>query len=394
MSVPVLSTGDAVAAARAAGRELAAGDRARDQQRTLPYEEMKALAATGLLAVTVPTAYGGPGLPATALAEVVRLIAWGDPNVGQIPHSHFVYLNQLRLQGTPGHQRRIYHEVLAGGMIANAQAESGTKNARDFRTTLHPDGPGRWRMTGDKFYCTGSLFASHLAVLCHLGADGPLHVAWVHANAPGIEIADDWDAVGQRTTGSGTVRLRDVAVTGDWITPYSVTFDGPTTYGAFGQLLHAAIDAGIARRALDEACEFVRTKTRPYPDAGVERAVDDPLIVHALGEMELAVRGAEALLAAAGHAVDAANADLTEATAAEASLAVAAARAATADVAVRVAGRLFEVAGTRSALAGTGLDRHWRNARTHTLHDPAAWKVQHLGRWAASGTLPPRHGQL
>jgi alkylation response protein AidB-like acyl-CoA dehydrogenase len=190
------------------------------------------------------------------------------------------------------------------------------------------------------------------------------------------------------------VRLRDVAVTGDWITPYSVTFDGPTTYGAFGQLLHAAIDAGIARRALDEACEFVRTKTRPYPDAGVERAVDDPLIVHALGEMELAVRGAEALLAAAGHAVDAANADLTEATAAEASLAVAAARAATADVAVRVAGRRFEVGGTRSALAGTGLDRHWRNARTHTLHDPAAWKVQHLGRWAASGTLPPRHGQL
>ncbi|HEY6496771.1 MAG TPA: SfnB family sulfur acquisition oxidoreductase [Trebonia sp.] len=394
MSVPFLSPDDAVAAARAAGRALAEGDRARDQQRILPYEEMKALAATGLLAVTVPAGCGGPGLPAAVLAEVVRLLAWGDPNVGQIPHSHFVYLNQLRLRGAPAHQRRIYREVLAGGMVANAQAEFGTRHTRDFLTTLRPDGLGRWRLTGDKFYCTGSLFASHLAVLGHLGEDGPLHVAWVPAGAPGVDIIDDWDAVGQRTTGSGTVRLRDVAVTGDWITPYSVTFDGPTTYGAFAQLLHAAIDAGIARRALDEAGEFARTKSRPYPDAGVERAVDDPLIVHAFGEMELAVRGAEALLGAAGRAVDAANADLTEATTAEASLAVAAARAATTDVAVRVTGRLFEVAGTRSALAGPGLDRHWRNARTHTLHDPAAWKVQHLGRWAAAGTPPPRHGQL
>ena len=392
--VPVLSAGDAIAAARAIGRELAAGDRDRDQRRTLPYDEMKALAATGLLAVTVPAACGGAGLAAATLAEVVRLIAWGDPNVGQIPHSHFVYLNHLRLCGAPEHQRRIFGEVLAGGLVANAQSEFGTKHVRDFRTTLHPDGPGRWRLAGEKFYCTGSLFADYLAVLCHRGPDGPLHVAWVRPDAPGVEVVDDWDAVGQRTTGSGTVRLHDVPVTDDWITPFSVTFDGPTTYGAFAQLLHAAIDAGIARRALDDAAEFVRTKTRPYPDAGVARAVDDPVVVRALGEMELTVRGAEALLAAAGRAVDAAGADLTAATAAEASLAVAAARAATTSASVDVAGRLFEVAGTRSALAGLNLDRHWRNARTHTLHDPAAWKVQHLGRWAADGTPPPRHGQL
>jgi SfnB family sulfur acquisition oxidoreductase len=392
--VPVLSADEAVAAARATGHQLAAGDRDRDRQRVLPYEEMKELAATGLLAVTVPAAYGGADLPAVTVAEVVRLIAWGDPNVGQIPHSHFNYVNQLRLQGEPEHQRRIFGEVLAGSMIANAQAEFGTKHTRDYRTTLHPDGAGRWRLAGEKFYCTGSLFADQLAVLCHLGADGPLHVAWVRADARGVEIVDDWDALGQRTTGSGTVRLRDVAVTVDWITPYSVTFDGPTTYGAFAQLLHAAIDAGIARRALEEAGEFVRTKSRPYPDAGVERAVDDPVIVRAFGEMELAVRGTEALLAAAGQAVDAANADLTEATAAEASLAVAAARASTTAVSVDVTSRLFEVAGTRSALAGLNLDRHWRNARTHTLHDPAAWKVQHLGRWAADHALPPRHGQL
>jgi alkylation response protein AidB-like acyl-CoA dehydrogenase len=116
--------------------------------------------------------------------------------------------------------------------------------------------------------------------------------------------------------------------------------------------------------------------------------------VHAFGEMELTVRAAEALLREAAAAIDAARADLTEQTAGQASLAVAAARAATTHAALEAGSRLFEVAGTRSAAAGLGLDRHWRNARTHTLHDPATWKIQRLGQWALDGTLPPNHGQL
>lgn len=131
----------------------------------------------------------------------------------------------------------------------------------------------------------------------------------------------------------------------------------------------------------------------------MDRAAEDPLVVHAFGQMELQVRAAEALVREAGRAVDRATAlfeagDLNEETAAQASLAVAAARAASTQASVDVASRLFEVAGTRSALASLNLDRHWRNARTHTLHDPAAWKVQHLGRYAVDGTLPPNHGQL
>ena len=138
----------------------------------------------------------------------------------------------------------------------------------------------------------------------------------------------------------------------------------------------------------------MRTSSRPYPDAEVERAADDPLVVQALGQMEVDVRAAEALLREAGRAVDDADADLTAGSAAAASLAVAAVRALSARVAVDVSSRLFEVAGTRSALDTLNLHRHWRNARTHTLHDPAAWKVQHLGRYVVDGTPPPNHGQL
>jgi SfnB family sulfur acquisition oxidoreductase len=365
----------------------------------LPERELDRLSASGLLAITVPGEHGGADLPTEVLVEVFRILATGDPSVAQVPHSHFVYVNAMRYQGTPEQQRFFFGEVLAGKRFGNAQSEVGTRHVRDIRTSLTPAGQGRWILNGTKGYSTGALFAHWIPVLAHkdtLAAPGagPLHVAWVERHAPGVTVTDDWNGMGQRTTASGTVELDDVVVDDACITPYHLTFEGPQTYGAFAQVLHAALDVGIARAALRDAADFVRTTSRPYPDAGVDRAADDPLVVQALGRMEVDVRAAEALLREAGRAVDDADLDLTAATAATASLAVAAIRAHSAEVAVDVSSRLFEVAGTRSALDSLNLNRHWRNARTHTLHDPAAWKVQHLGRYVVDGTPPPNHGQL
>ncbi|MXG91968.1 SfnB family sulfur acquisition oxidoreductase [Nocardioides flavescens] len=401
--VPVLTADEAVAVAADLGERFAKDAATRDSDRVLPVAELDQLSESGLLAVTVPASYGGAGLGAGSLAEVFRLLSAGDPSLGQIPHSHFVYVNALRHQATPEQQAFLFGEVLAGRRFGNAQSEVGTRHVRDIRTALTPLGDGTYSLDGVKGYATGALLADWIPVLAHLDtlADpgaGPLHVAWVERHAEGVTVVDDWDGMGQRTTASGTVRLEGVRVTADRITPWHLTFDGPQTYGAFAQLLHAAIDAGIARAALTEAAEFVTTKSRPYPDAiaelGVERHADDPLVVQAFGELELGVRAAEALLREAGRAVDAADADLSAESAGAASLAVAAARASTTQAALDVGTRLFEVSGTRSALDSLNLHRHWRNARTHTLHDPAAWKVRHLGHFALDGTLPPNHGQL
>jgi SfnB family sulfur acquisition oxidoreductase len=385
---PVLAADEAVDVAAQLASQLALEADVRDAYRELPVDELRQLSTSGLLAITVPAAYGGPDLPAAVVAEVFRLLACGDPNVAQIPHSHFVYVNALRYQGTTTQKRFLFGQVLAGRRFGNAQSEVGTKHVRDIRTTLRPAGGG-WRLDGEKGYGTGALFADWIPVLAHLDDEGPLHVAWVERSAPGVTVVDDWDGMGQRTTASGTVRLEDVEVDDAHIMPYHLTFEGPQTYGAFAQLLHAAIDTGIARAAIDDAAEFVRTKSRPYPDAGVDRAEEDPLVVHAIGQMELQVRAAEALLAEAGRAVDQANVELTRTSAGAAGLAVAAARASSTHASVEVSSRLFEVAGTRSALDRLNLHRHWRNARTHTLHDPAAWKIQHLGRFMVDGTLPP-----
>ncbi|MET7478353.1 SfnB family sulfur acquisition oxidoreductase [Streptomyces sp. NPDC005648] len=384
---------EALAVAAALAAEFRAGAAARDAGRRLPREELDRLSASGLLAVTVPAEHGGADVTVATLAEIFRLLASADPSLAQIPQSHFAYVNVIRRQGTEEQRKFFFAELLAGRRLGNAQSEAGTKHVQDIRTRLEPRADGSYVLTGVKHYSTGALFADWIPVLARAEEDN-LHVACVPRDAAGLTVLDDWDGMGQRTTAGGTVRLEGVEVPADRVFPHHLTFEGPQLHGAVAQLLHAAIDAGIAGGALAEAAEFVRTKSRPWFESGVETAAEDPLLIQRFGELALQVRASEALLRDAAHAVDAARADLTDDTAAEASIAVAAAKVRAAQAAVEVAGALFEVAGTRSALNSLNLHRHWRDARTHTLHDPTRWKIQHIGRYVLNGTRPPRHGLL
>ncbi|MFF3912289.1 SfnB family sulfur acquisition oxidoreductase [Streptomyces sp. NPDC001852] len=384
---------EALAVAEALAAEFTAGAAERDAQRRLPRAEVDRLSASGLLAVTVPAEHGGADVRAATLAEIFRLLGSADGSLAQIPQSHFVYVNVIRRQGTEEQRKFFFAELLAGRRFGNAQSEAGTRHVQDIRTRLEPRPDGSYLLTGVKHYCTGALFADWIPVLAR-AEDDNLHVAYVPGDAPGVTVVDDWDGMGQRTTASGTVRLDAVSVPADRVLPHHLTFQGPQLHGAVAQLLHAAIDAGIAGGALAQAAEFVRTRSRPWFESGTESAAEDPLLIQRFGELALQVRTAEALLKEAARTVDAARDHLTDDSAAEASIAVAAAKVRAAEAAVEVASALFEVAGTRSALDSLNLHRHWRDARTHSLHDPARWKVQHIGRYVLSGTRPPRHGLL
>lgn len=282
--------------------------------------------------------------------------------------------------------------MLAGRRFGNAQSEAGTRHVQDIRTRLTPEGDG-YVLDGVKHYSTGALFAHWIPVLAR-AEDDKLHVAYVPRDAPGLTVIDDWDGMGQRVTASGSVRLEHVRVPRNRVVPHHLTFTGPQLYGALAQLLHAAIDVGIAGGALDEAARFVRTKSRPWFESEYETAAQEPLLIQRFGELGIEVRAAEALLREAASQIDAASAQLDDDSAAAASIAVATAKAYGGRAAVDLADAVFEVSGTRSALRTLNLDRHWRNARTHTLHDPARWKVQHIGRYILNGTRPPRHGLL
>lgn len=383
---------EALALAGDLASRFATGAAERDRHRLLPHAEIEELSRAGLLAVIVPRELGGPGLGLHAAADVLRLVAAADPSIGQIPQSHFVYLYTL-LRNGDGDQRRFFAaEILAGRRIGNAQAEAGTKFVGEVRTRLRRTSTGLV-LDGVKNYTTGAYFAHWIGVLALDDEDRQV-VAYVPAGAPGLQVVDDWDGMGQRTTASGTVVLEGVAVAPEHVIPHYRTCEGPQVHGAFAQLLHTGIDAGIARGALAEAATFLRTKARPWFEAGVDAASDDALTIQRFGDLEIEVRSAEALFAEAGRALDAVGPHPGEAEAAAVSIAVATAKVLADRAAILASNAVFELGGTRSSLDSLNLGRHWRNARTHTLHDPARWKVQHIGRYALNGTLPPRHGVL
>jgi SfnB family sulfur acquisition oxidoreductase len=394
---------EALVRAEAVLDQVAAGASERDRERRLPVAAIELVSAEGLLAITVPAEFGGADVSAETLARVVSLLASADPNVAQIPQSHFVYLELVRQLGTRDQQELLFGEVLAGRRLANAQSEAGSKTVADIRTSLRPAaaaaaGGGEaqtdYILDGEKFYCTGSLLAHWLTVLAKDEHDRT-QVAIVSPEADGVSIVDDWTGMGQRTTASGTVKLDRVSVAAEMVIPHHRLFERPQVYGARAQLIHTAIDVGIAAGALEDACEFVRSSSRPWFEADVERADEDPLLIQRVGELAIGVRAAQALLGEAGRTIDEVERHrIDEAGSGRASIAVATAKAFADRVSIETAGALFELAGTRSAANDLNLHRHWRNARTHTLHDPVRWKLQHIGRYTLNGTLPPQHGQV
>lgn len=232
----------------------------RDRERRLPHSELDLFTRSGLWAISVPKAFGGAGVSNVTLAKVIARIAQADGSLGQIPQNHFYSLEVLRVNGSPEQQKRLYGEVLAGRRFGNALAELGTKTANERTTRLSRDGDG-FRINGRKFYATGAIYAQRIPTSV-VDEQGVQHLVFVPANSQGVQVIDDWSGFGQRTTGSGSVLLDNVYVSAADVVPFQSAFERPTPVGPLAQLLHAAIDTGIARAAYEDALHFVRTRSR------------------------------------------------------------------------------------------------------------------------------------
>jgi SfnB family sulfur acquisition oxidoreductase len=380
---------EAIQTAHQLANELEAEASRRDRERRLPRAEIELLTKSGLWGITIPKAFGGPGVSHSTLVEVFAILAAADPSLGQIPHNHFCVIDAIRLEGTENQKRLYFEQVLAGKRFGNAFSEAGTKNVMDFQTRITPDGDA-FRVNGKKFYSTGALFA-HIIPTAALDEEKKGLLVLIPRETPGLTVVDDWDGFGQRTTASGTVLLDNVRVESDWIIPAYRAYDRPTLTGPLSQIIQAAIDAGIARTAIRETIEFVRTKARPWIDSNVEKASEDPLTISQIGDLEIRLHAAEALLQRAARILDETEEVPTETTVAKTSTAVAEAKVLTTEIAILATNKLFELAGTQSTLGKYNLDRHWRNARTHTLHDPVRWKYYAIGNYYLNHVNPPRH---
>ena len=365
----------------------------RDQNRVLPTEQIIQFSQKGLGGIRVPQQYGGAFVSNKTLAHVFRILSKADANVGQIPQNQFGLLNFINITGSASQKQFIYSEILAGKRIANGGPEKNSKDTKAIQTTLTLEN-GQYLLNGEKFYSTGTCFADWLAIRA-LHPDGYTVLAIVDRYAAGVEVINDWNGFGQRTTASGTVKLRNVVVDPALFFDERIIADTPNVRGAYSQLLQVAIDVGIAEAAFDDTLSSIR-KARPIIDAGVEKASEEHYTLQEVGKLNILLDAAILLLDEAAEYLDELD-QLTEISAeqaARASILVAEAKIYANDAALHISEKLLELGGSRASLSQHNLDQHWRNARVHTLHDPVRWKFHAIGDYYLNGTHPARHAWI
>ena len=373
-------------------QRIAEGAVEREQTRTLPYEPIRWLKEAGFGAVRVPGEYGGGGASLPQLFELLIELAAADSNVPQALRGHFAFAED-RLNAPPGAGRDLWFKrFVDGDIVGCAWTEIGDVAIGDVVTQVSPDGE-QWKLNGEKFYSTGSLFSDWIDVYAQRSDTGASVIAATRTRQPGVVQSDDWDGFGQRTTGSGTTRFTDAVVETDNVIDFAARFKYQT---AFYQLVLLASLAGIGRAALNDVAQQVRSRKRIYSHGNAAHVSQDAQILQVVGEVAALVYAAQAsALKAAVPAQRAYVARFSGDAVLEREANVAAEiESATAQVVVsqlvqRATTELFNALGASDVRQGKALDRHWRNARTVSSHNPVIYKARIVGDWVVNGSEPP-----
>jgi alkylation response protein AidB-like acyl-CoA dehydrogenase len=362
----------------------------REIDRRLPYEEVGWLRAANFGALRVPVEFGGYGASARQLFGLLIDLAAAESNLPQVLRVHFSFVeDQLLTPAGPAREQWL-RAVASGALVGNAITEAGVGAVDRYRTRLTPDeAGGGWRLNGVKYYSTGSLYADYIIVAAD--RDGERVGVLVDAGADGVRQHDDWDGFGQRLTASGTTEFEHVAVTSDRILGPGYGVAGPTYATAYLQLVQLAVLAGIARRAESDVRAWVADRTRTYAHAAADLPRQDPLVQQVIGQLSAATFSARASVLAVADRLDAVlNAGASdENDLAAVELASAQAQLSVIGTVLTATTRLFEVGGASITSERLRLDRHWRNARTISVHNPAVQKARAIGDYLLNGTLLP-----
>ncbi|MBD8708667.1 MULTISPECIES: acyl-CoA dehydrogenase family protein [Pseudomonas] len=373
--------------------DIAAGAARRERDRQLPYEAVAQIAKAGVFTARIPVRFGGAGATVREVIALLIRIASADSNVAQALRPGFGFVEGLlasRAEDAEAERERWFARYLQGAVVGNAGWEVGGVNGA-ISARIVRDGDD-YRASGSKYYSTGSLYADWVSAVALDENDQPVSFI-LPRDRQGLELVDDFDAMGQRLTASGTTHLHDVQVKAEEIRTRTVEEGKRTIVTPFLQVFLAAVNAGIARNALNDAVSFARDHARPIKHSTATRSVDDPYVELSVGDIAARAFTAEAVVLHAAASIDRAWAAELDAVAVDqAAVDVAQAQYMAAESALKAAELVFDVGGASTTGRAHNLDRHWRNARTVSNHNPRQWKAAAVGAWQLKGTPPPTSG--
>ena len=340
-----------------------------DREATFPHDSIDALKRAGYFSAPIPAEYGGLGV--TSVHDVVVAsgrLARGDASVAIGVNMHLVILLNIvrRWQAAvrADDLRRVnafgvsLHAIARDGVImASAVSEHGQDLTRPATKATRTD--TGWRIDGRKAFCTGSPAATVLnTAVTFTDDDGVERYAFVGiaADAPGVEILGDWDALGMRASGSHSVSFTGVEVPrgvlrGSFAAGDSVGYmERMLTAGLF----HASASLGIAEAAASAAATALAK--RGEPDARSRMLV---------AENAIELGACRASLARAATLVDACDEELVTLFAE-----TQAAKAFVTDASARIVDRALAASGGAGYLNGHPLARAYRDVRAGSFMHP------------------------
>lgn len=359
----------------------------RDRQGGHAARERELIRASGLLNLTTPRAHGGDGVSWHTFYRTLRRLAEVDSALAHLYAFHHLQVATILIYGRPEQQARLLSETVAHRLFWGNALNPSDRRATATAVT------GGYLVNGPKSYCSGSVGSDRMTLSAWHEATQSFLIGVVSTDAPGVHVVADWDAFGQRQTDSGTVKFEQVFVPDEdvLVRPGSATTPWMTLRSQVAQHVLGSLYAGLATGALRAGLAFSRELARPWSASGVSRAVDDPYSQLRYAELWLQVKAAVAVSDAAAGAIDRAFArgsTLDAATRGDVAIEVAEAKVLSHRAAMEVTSRFFELTGARATSTGLGLDRFWRNARVHTLHDPVDYKLRDIGRYVLEGRHP------
>jgi alkylation response protein AidB-like acyl-CoA dehydrogenase len=366
----------------------------REIDRELAYEPVAWLNAERFGALRVPLEHGGIGASVEQLYDLLIELGEADSNLPQILRAHFGFIERLLAEIDPALHGPWMRLAAEGVVFGNATTELGDGAIATMQTSLKRDGDA-WRLDGDKYYSTGTLYADWIAVSAQrLNDDGSTDrvIALVPSQAQGVERVDDWRGFGQRLTASGTTRFRGVRVKPENVLLY--VRDQPTPMTAHFQLTHLATLAGISRAIVRDAVAFVQPRKRVYSHGSGSTPREDPLVQQVIGQLaSTAFIAASTVQAVARGLGDIDRYRLRGETVPESllfevELNTAKAQAGIVDAVLQAGTRLFDIGGASALQEDRRLDRHWRNARTLASHNPTIYKGRVVGDHLLNGARP------
>ena len=379
-------------------KRIAEGALAREKDRILPYEPIQWLKLAGFGAVRVPVAFGGDGVSQKQLFQLLIELAQADSNVVQALRGHFAFVeDRLNAQKTAA-QTLWFERFVRGEIVGNAWTEIGQVEIGDVATRVTATQDGKLRINGQKYYSTGTIFADWIDLFALDETTDQHVIAAVSTQAQGIDIVDDWDGFGQKTTGSGTLTLNNVEIERDHILVFENRFKYQT---AFYQVVHLATLAGIAQSAVQTFKREVRQRTRIYSHGNASLVREDAQILQIIGKASAQAYAAQSIALSTAEALDGAylqhfqNDEQAELDANQrAELVSAQGQVVIAELVLNLSSELFNALGASASSTDKQLDRFWRNARVVASHNPLVYKQKVIGDWEVNQAPLPYVWQI